>query len=66
MVQAAIEKAMKPQEETLTRENVQEFIEKAVARAMEPVLKSTGLPSNLNDEPIGKNAGEEHYLHGII
>lgn len=66
MVQAAIEKAMKPQEETLTRENVQEFIEKAVARAMEPVLKSTGLPSNLNDEPIEKNAGEEHYLHGII
>ena len=66
MVQAAIEKAMKPQEETLTRENVQELIEKAVEKAMEPVLKSAGLPSNLNDEGIEKGAGEEHYLHGFI
>ena len=47
-------------------ENVQEYIEAAVAKAMEPVLKSTGLPTNLNDEGIQKGAEEQHYLHGII
>ena len=36
-------------------------LEKAVA----PVLKSKGLPSNLNGS-VEKSAGEEHYLHGIL
>lgn len=66
MVQDAIQKAIQPKDEPLTKENVQEYIEAAVAKAMEPVLKSTGIPTNLNDESIEKGAEEEHYLHGII
>lgn len=66
MVQDAIQKAMQPKDEPLTKDSVQEYIEAAVAKAMEPVLKSTGIPTNLNDESIEKGAEEEHYLHGII
>ena len=68
MVEAAIAKALEPQqEETITAEQVQEMITAAVAKAVEPVLKSRGLPSNLNGSgSIEKSAGEEHYLHGIL
>ncbi len=66
MVEAAIAKALEPKEEPVTAEQVQEMITAAVAKAVEPVLKSRGLPGNLNDQSIGKSAGEEHYLHGIL
>lgn len=66
MVQTAIEKAMQPQQETVTAEQVQDMITKAVAAAVDPVLKSKGLPSNLNDSTVEKQADEEHYLHGIL
>lgn len=66
MIQSEIQKALHPEEEALTPENVQEFIEKAVKEAMEPLLKSTGVPTNLNDAGIEKGEGEQHYLHGII
>lgn len=66
MVADAIHKAMHPEEEPITKEAMQGMIEAAVAKAMEPILKSTGLPSNLNDENIQKGEEEEHYLHGII
>ena len=66
MVQTAIEKAMQPQQETVTAEQVQDMITKAVAAAVDPVLKSKGLPSNLNGSTVEKQAGEEHYLHGIL
>lgn len=69
MVEAAIEKAMKPQQEQapVTAEQVGSMIEAAVAKAMEPVLKAKGLPSNLGSATVEKGAGEEpHYLHGIL
>lgn len=68
MVQAAVEKALKPQEEPhVTTEQVQNMITKAVENATASVLKSRGLPSNFNgDGSVQKSAGEEHYLHGIL
>ena len=67
MVQAAIAKAMEPQEQEqhVSAEQVQNMITKAVAAAVDPVLKSKGLPSNLNgSSTVEKSA--EHYLHGIL
>lgn len=66
MVQEAIKKALEPEEQHLTAEQVQEMITKAVGDAVEPLLKSRGLPSNLNGSSVEKSAGEEHYLHGIL
>lgn len=67
MVEAAIAKALEPQqEEHVTAEQVQEMITAAVEKAVAPVLKSKGLPSNLNGSSVEKSAGEEHYLHGIL
>lgn len=68
MVEAAIEKALEPQqEEHITADQIQEMVAKAVAKAIDPVLKSRGLPSNLNDSgSVEKDAGEAHYLHGIL
>lgn len=67
MVGEAINKALsnveKP-EPALTVETVQQMVEKAVEKAVEPILKNKGLPSNLNG--VEKQAGEEHYLHGIL
>ena len=37
-----------------------------VAKAMEPVMKSVGVPSSLNDANLQKGADEEHYLHGFL
>lgn len=67
MVQAAIAKAMElqEQEQHVSAEQVQDMITKAVAAAVDPVLKSKGLPSNLNgSSTVEKSA--EHYLHGIL
>ena len=66
MVKAAIQKQMQPKEEPLTMESVQDLIEKSVATAMEPVLKSAGVPTNMNNEIIQKSEEEEHYLHGFL
>ena len=49
----------------VTADQVADMVTKAVAKAVEPVLKSRGLPNNLNDTGVEKNAGE-HYLHGIL
>lgn len=66
MVGEAITKAMAPQQaEHITVEQVQEMITAAVEKAVDPVLKSRGLPSNLGSS-VEKAAGEEHYLHGIL
>ena len=56
---------MTPPEEQISAAKVQEMISAAVAKAVEPVLKSRGLPSNLGGA-VEKAAGEEHYLHGIL
>ena len=42
-------------------------IEEAVTKAMEPVLKSAGLPTNLNGNEGGVEKKDDvHYLHGIL
>lgn len=66
MVEAAIQKAMQPQEEHVTAEQVEEMISAAVTKAVDPIMKSKGLPSNLNGSSVTKSADEEHYLHGIL
>lgn len=67
MVEAAIAKATQQPEEHVTAEQVQEMITAAVAKAVDPVLKSKGLPSNLNDSGnVEKSAGDTHYLYGIL
>lgn len=67
MVEVAIAKALEPQqEEPVTAEQVQEMVTAAVEKAVAPVLKSKGIPSNLNGSVVEKAAGEEHYLHGIL
>ena len=66
MVEAAIKKALEPQHETVTAEQVEAMITAAVEKAVTPVLKSRGLPSNLDGSNVEKAAGEEHYLHGIL
>lgn len=67
MVEAAITKALEPQqEESITVEQVQDMISAAVEKAISPVLKSKGLPSNLNDSSVEKSVSQEHYLHGIL
>lgn len=47
-----------------------EAIGNAVTKAVEPILASCGLPSNLNDSDDGQGKLEKsdslHYLHGII
>ncbi len=80
VVEAAVVKAMQaqsqpqpetePRQEQINAEQVQDMInsavEKAVTKALEPVLQSIGLPSNLNGACVQKAAGEPHYLHGIL
>ena len=65
MVEAAITKALELQHESVTVEQVQEMNTAAVAKAVDPVLKSRGLPTNLGGG-VEKAAGEQHYLHGIL
>lgn len=68
MVDEAAQKATQPAEQTLnTAEEINTAIKEAVAKAMEPVLKSAGLPTNLNgnEGDVQKN-NEVHYLHGIL
>lgn len=65
MVEAAVAKALEPQQEHVTAEQVEDMITKAVESAVAPLLKSKGLPSNLGSN-VEKSAGEQHYLHGIL
>ena len=70
MVSAAIEKAMPAPAAApaapAEAPDIQAMIEQAVAKAMEPVLKSRGLPTNLNGNPAPVEKSETHYLHGIL
>lgn len=67
MVDEAIQKAVQPQEETVTPEQVQQMVTKAVSEAITPLLKSRGLPTNLNADSGEKvEKSEQHYLHGIL
>jgi len=64
MITDAIQKALTPEEKAITAENIGEVIESAVQKAMEPVLKAKGLPTNLNEGNVKKS--EPHYMTGII
>ena len=49
--------------DTLTEESVQ----KMIAKAVEPILKARGLPSNLDDDSnVQKSDDGEHYLKGFL
>lgn len=66
MVEAAVAKALTPQpQEQVTAEQVADMVTKAVEKAVAPVLRSKGVPNNLNGSSVEKDAGE-HYLHGIL
>lgn len=68
MVADAIAKALAPAEEKpLTAEDVNDIVEKAVKKAVEPILKARALPTAIGEgdaDPIEK--GEPHYLAGIL
>lgn len=67
MVEAAVAKAMEPKEEPVTMDQVQDIVTKAVEKAIAPVLKSRGVPTNLDGNGnVEKSAGDQHYLHGIL
>ena len=67
MVTAAIQKAMPaPAEAPATAAEVQSIVDQAVAKALEPVLKSRGLPTNLNGTPAPVEKSNVHYLPGIL
>jgi hypothetical protein len=68
MIDAAIRKATGEEVEAPVESgvsNLSEAITKAVSEALEPLLKQSGVPSNLNDNII-KGKEEEHYMHGFI
>lgn len=60
----------------VTAESISKMVGTEISKAMEPVMqaldpimKSRALPSNLNDsgsKDVKKGADEEHYLHGIL
>ena len=62
MIDSAIQKALNPPAAPLTAESV----EAMVAKALAPILKARGLPSNLSGEKEIEKSGEQHYLAGII
>lgn len=66
MVAAAVEKALKPQEEPLTMEEIQKCIDASVQKALEPVMKSAGVPTNLNDQSVQKSEPQAHFMDGFF
>ena len=54
-----------PADESVTKEEVAQMVGDEVAKAIAPLLKSAGLPSNLNDEKPVEKAGQ-HFLAGIL
>ena len=71
MIDAAIKKATGEEVEETEEEDVEPTLEETVAKAVEaamaPFIKQAGLPTNLNNTSVQKNAEEEqHYLHGFI
>ena len=62
MIDGAIQKALNPPDAPLTAESV----EAMVTKALEPILKARGLPSNLSGEKEIEKSSEQHYLAGVI
>lgn len=66
MVTKAISDILNPKEEPITKENLAAAISEEVSKAIEPVLKMRGLSTNLNNEPISKAEGDQHYMTGMF
>lgn len=64
-VQKAVKEA-EQEDKPLTMDSVKDIVTKAVADAMEPVLKSTGIPSNLNGEGEQVKKSEGHFMDDIF
>lgn len=65
IVTAAIEKATAAKADAVTAEQVEEMVQRSVEKAVEPVLKHVGVPSNMGGDGIERSEGQ-HYLHGIL
>lgn len=59
--------------EEVTAEALADMVAKSTAAALDPVmksleavLKSRGVPSNLNDEAAAVEKSDQHYLHGVL
>ena len=64
---ARLQKEEADEKGTTTVEDIQEMISKAVNEAMEPVLKSVGIPTNLDNEGEEiKKTAEHHYMEGVF
>ncbi|MDE7244998.1 MAG: hypothetical protein K2O18_13635 [Oscillospiraceae bacterium] len=66
MVAEAVQKATVPKEEPVTLQQIQEMISASVSKALDPLLKSRGLPSNLGTGTGTVEKQEQHFLHGIL
>lgn len=73
-VQKAIEKAQGEEPTTepaangeeVTADDIQKMIDAAITKAVAPILKSRGLPNNLNEEQEIEKQENQHYLSGIL
>ncbi len=65
MIDEAVAAALKSKEEAPAEEQIQKMVFSAVQKAVDPILKSKGLPVNLNGTEIEKSE-KTHYLHGIL
>lgn len=59
-------KSLNSQQASVNAEQIQKMITSAVEKAVEPIRKQTGLPSNLNSRINVEKQSGEHYLHGIL
>lgn len=66
MINEGVTKALAAKQKSVSVDDVRKMISEAVEKAVEPIKKQTGLPTNLNGgEPLTKQE-ETHYLHGIL
>jgi hypothetical protein len=67
VIQEEIQKAINPSEPTADDAPVTlAAVTEAVQKALEPMLKSRGLPSNLNGAASIENQADPHYLAGLL
>lgn len=74
MIEEAIRKATGEETEptpaegddVISEAELEGMVEKAVQKAMDTFMKQSGNPTNLNGSVQKNDAGEEHYLHGIL
>ena len=68
MIAEAIKKATGEEEEIEDEgdASIEEIVQKAVEAAIAPLMKQTGLPTNLDNSSVQKSEEKQHYLHGFI